>query len=132
LREVGGLPLVANEVNLDHHIGRKAEGDGCPTEVPVQSLQFHWPAVGQRVQQEDCPSILALEHEPSAILALAVSGNDNDAIAVGKIVNDERLLTVPTLSVCGLKFSEMAQAVSSRPVGLPHLRPVRAAAPRRR
>jgi large subunit ribosomal protein L18e len=32
------------------------------------------------------------------------------AVVVGKIVNDERLLAVPKLSVCALKFSETVRA----------------------
>jgi large subunit ribosomal protein L18e len=51
---------------------------------------------------------------PYSISRLAVALKDKDpetiAVVVGKIVNDERLLVVPAISVCALKFSESARA----------------------
>jgi large subunit ribosomal protein L18e len=45
-------------------------------------------------------------------LAIALKDQDPDtyAVVVSKIVNDERLLNIPPMAVCALKFSESARA----------------------
>jgi len=44
-------------------------------------------------------------------LALGLAGKEGETVAVvvSKIVNDERLLAVPKMTVCALKFSETAR-----------------------
>jgi large subunit ribosomal protein L18e len=107
-------------VDLDHRIRRKSRSQPKATDPQLKLLFNLYSFIARRSGSDFNKKIahrLCLSNtnrRPYSVsrLATAITNKDDDAIAVvvGKVVNDERLLTVPKLTVCALKFSETARA----------------------
>jgi large subunit ribosomal protein L18e len=107
-------------VDLDHRIGRKARREPKATDPQLKLLYQLYSFLARRSGNDFNKKIahrLCLSNtnrRPFSVsrLATAVAGKDDSTIAVvvSKVVNDERLLVVPKLTVAALKFSEAARA----------------------
>jgi large subunit ribosomal protein L18e len=107
-------------IDICHRIGRKARKEPKATDVHLKMVFNLYSFIARRsgsdfnkkVAHRLCLSNTNRRPYSVSRLALALKEKEQDTIAVvvGKIVNDERLLTVPKISVCALKFSESARA----------------------
>ena len=106
-------------VDLEHRIARKSRRAPAAKDVHMKMLHNLYAFIARRSGNDFNKKIahrLCLSNSnrrPYSVsrLALALKEKDADTIAVvvGKIVNDERLLVVPKMTVCALKFSETAR-----------------------
>jgi large subunit ribosomal protein L18e len=118
-RFANGLALPMG-VDIDHRRGRKARRQPRGTDPQLKLLFNLYSFIARRSGNDFNKKIahrLCLSNtnrRPFSVsrLALALEGKSAETIAVvvGKIVNDERLLTVPKITVAALKFSETARA----------------------
>jgi large subunit ribosomal protein L18e len=107
-------------VDMNHRIGRKTRREPAATDVHMKMLFNLYSYIARRsgsdfnkkVAHRLCLSNTNRRPYSVSRLALALEGKEAETIAVvvGKIVNDERLLVVPKMTVCALKFSETARA----------------------
>ena len=107
-------------VDLDHRITRKVRKEPKSKDVQIQALHDLYEFLARRtgadfnskVAHRLC--ISRTNRRPYSVsrlsLALAEKGEEAIAVVVAKIVNDERLLVVPKMKVCALKFTETARA----------------------
>ena len=106
-------------VDLDHRVQRKTRKEPLSTDPQMKQLHNLYKYLGRRTDSKFNNTIerrLCLSRSnrrPYSLSRLATALDDKDkfdiAVVVGKIVNDERLLTVPKMKVCALKFSETAR-----------------------
>ena len=107
-------------VDMNHRLGRKTRREPKSENVQLRSLFNLYSFIARRSGSDFNKKIahrLCLSNtnrRPLSVSRLAVALKDRDAetiaVVVGKIVNDERLLTVPAMNVCALGFSETARA----------------------
>jgi large subunit ribosomal protein L18e len=103
-------------VDFDHRIGRKARRAPKATD-PQLKLLFNLYSFIARRSGSDFGKKIAhrvwlsnTNRRPYSVSRLAGRGASTIAVVVGKIVNDERLLQVPAITVAALKFSATARA----------------------
>jgi large subunit ribosomal protein L18e len=107
-------------VDLDHRVGRKARQAPKATDPQLKLLFGLFKFLARRSGSDFDKKVahrLCLSNtnrRPYSLsrltTALVGKGADTIAVVVGKIVNDERLLQVPAITVAALKFSETARA----------------------
>ena len=107
-------------VDIDHRVPRKQRREPAAKDVHMKMLHNLYAFIARRsgndfnkkVAHRLCLSNTNRRPYSLSRLALALKEKDADtfAVVVGKIVNDERLLVVPKMTVCALKFSESARA----------------------
>ena len=107
-------------VDIDHRVGRKTRKQPAAKDPHMQMLFNLYSYIARRSGNEFNKKVahrLCLSNtnrRPVSLSRLSVALNGKDegtiAVVVGKIVNDERLLTIPKMEVCALKFSETARA----------------------
>jgi large subunit ribosomal protein L18e len=117
-RFANGLALPMG-VDIDHRVGRKARRTPKAQDPQLKLLFGLYSFLARRSGSDFDKKIahrLCLSNtnrRPFSVsrLTTALAGKDPATIAVvvGKIVNDERLLVVPKLTVAALKFSESAR-----------------------
>jgi large subunit ribosomal protein L18e len=106
-------------IDIDHRLGRKARREPKGSDPQLKLLFNLYNFIARRSGSDFNKKVahrLCLSNtnrRPLSVSRLAVAIKDKDpdtiAVVVGKIVNDERLLNVPAISVCALKFSETAR-----------------------
>ena len=107
-------------VDIDHRVPRKQRREPAAKDVHMKMLHSLYAFIARRSGNDFNKKVahgLCLSNtnrRPFSVsrLATALEGKEDGTIAVvvGKIVNDERFLTVPKMTVCALKFSETARA----------------------
>ena len=107
-------------VDLDHRVSRKSRSEPKTEDVQMKMLHNLYSYLARRtgsdfnakVAHRLCISRTNRRPYSVSRLSTALEGKSEETIAVlvAKIVNDERLLTVPKMKVCALKFSETARA----------------------
>lgn len=105
---------------MDHRVPRKSRREPKSRNVQLMMLHKLYQYLAQRTGNEFNKKIahrLCLSNtnrRPLSVsrLSVALEGKEDGtiAVAVAKIVNDERLLDLPKMRVCALKFSETARA----------------------
>ena len=107
-------------VDLDHRVPRKVRSEPKSEDVQLKLLHNLYSFLARRTGSEFNTKVAhrlcisRSNRRPYSLsrLALALEGKNEETIAVlvSKIVNDERLLIVPKMKVCALKFSETARS----------------------
>jgi large subunit ribosomal protein L18e len=107
-------------VDIDHRVPRKQRREPKARDVQLNMLFKLYSYIARRsgsdfnrkVAHRLCLSNTNRRPYSLSRLALALNGKEAETIAVvvGKILNDERLLTVPKMKVCALKFAESVRA----------------------
>lgn len=107
-------------VDMEHRVPRKSRREPKSKNVQLKMLHNLYSYLAQRTGNDFDKKIahrLCLSNtnrRPLSVsrLTVALEGKDADTIAVvvAKIVNDERLLELPKMKVCALKYSETARA----------------------
>ena len=107
-------------VDIDHRIPRKQRQEPKTVDAEMKMLHNLYAFLARRtgcdfnakVAHRLCISRTNRRPYSVSRLATALEGKEEETIAVvvAKIVNDERLLVLPKMKVCALKFSETARA----------------------
>lgn len=107
-------------VDMNHRLGRKARREPKADNIQHRMLFNLYSFIARRSGNDFNAKIahrLCLSNtnrRPYSVSRLSVALKEKDpetiAVVVAKIVNDERLLTVPKMKVCALGFSETARA----------------------
>ena len=107
-------------VDLDHRIGRKTRQEPKSKDIQMKLLHDLYAFLARRtgsdfnakIARKLCLSVTNRRPYSLSRLATAMKEAEGDSIAVvvGKITNDERLLEVPKMKVCALRFTETARA----------------------
>jgi large subunit ribosomal protein L18e len=107
-------------IDMNHRVPRKARQAPKASDVHLKMLFNLYSFIARRsgndfnkkVAHRMCLS--NTNRRPLSLSRLSIALKEKEpetiAVVVSKIVNDERLLEVPKMSVCALKFSETARA----------------------
>ena len=107
-------------VDLDHRIPRKTRKEPKADDVQMKMIHNLYSFLARRTGSEFNSKVAhrlcisRTNRRPFSLSRLALSlkeqSDETIAVLVAKIVNDERLLVVPKMKVCALKFSETARS----------------------